>query len=317
VSVVTNSLRLRSFTPPRSAEEIIHPSMRSRIADISYLSAIGLLALAVGVASLFIFQPSAQMHGGQGAGMQMQQAAKVSFDTGGPIAPGVETTLRFNLTDAKSGQPVNTVEDHEAEMHLIIASRDLSYFAHIHPTTEGEVGRYEVKHTFPTAGEYLLYDEFQLAGTEDEVHSFNLQVGDAPSQAAQLTPDMTYKQANEFVVHLSPVGEIISGKPCSFMVTVARAGKPVTDLEPYLGAASHVVVLDESAGNFAHVHSIAGATPPSGEMSQMGEMAEPPARFGPNVAFTHTFNSPGLYKVWVQFSQAGRVMTVPWVVEAK
>jgi hypothetical protein len=52
-------------------------------------------------------------------------------------------------------------------------------------------------------------------------------------------------------------------------------------------------------------------------MSQMDEMADPPARFGPNLTFTHTFNNPGLYKVWVQFSHAGRVMTVPWVVEAK
>ncbi|HYP41360.1 MAG TPA: HAD-IC family P-type ATPase, partial [Chloroflexia bacterium] len=317
VSVVTNSLRLRSFTPPRSAEEIIHPSMRSRIADISYLAGIGLLALAVGVASLFIFQPSAQMHGSQGAGMQMQQAAKVSFDTGGPVAPGVETTLRFNLTDAKSGQPVNAVEGHEAEMHLIIASRDLSYFAHIHPTTEGEIGRYEVRHTFPSAGEYILYDEFELAGKSDEVHSFTLQVGDGPGKTAQLQPDMAPKHASEYTVHITALGEVVAGKPGSFVVTVARAGKPVTDLEPYLGAASHVVVLDESAGSFAHVHSIEGDTPPNGEMSQMDEMAEPPARFGPNVAFTHTFEEPGLYKVWVQFSQAGRVMTVPWVVEAK
>ncbi|HEX9988269.1 MAG TPA: heavy metal translocating P-type ATPase [Chloroflexia bacterium] len=317
VSVVTNSLRLRSFTPPRNAEEILHPSMRSRVTDVSYLAGIGLLALAVGVGSLFAFKPSPGMHGSPGAGMQTQQAAKVIFDTGGPVARGVETTLQFNLTDAKSGQPVNAVEGHEAEMHLIVVSRDLSYFAHIHPMTEGVTGQYQVSHTFPSAGEYLLYDEFELAGKGDEVHSFTLQVGEGTGESAQLQPDLAPKHANEYTVHIMALGEIKSGKPGSFVVTVARAGKPVTDLEPYLGAAGHVVVLDESAGNFAHVHSIAGDTPPNGEMSQMDEMADPPAHFGPNVAFTHTFDKPGLYKVWVQFSQAGRVMTVPWVVEAK
>ncbi len=57
VSVVSNSLRLRSFAPPRTVEEILHPPLRRRVADVSYLVAIGLLALAVGAASLFLFRP--------------------------------------------------------------------------------------------------------------------------------------------------------------------------------------------------------------------------------------------------------------------
>jgi Cu+-exporting ATPase len=64
VSVVTNSLRLKSFTPPHSVDEIIHPPLRRRLADISYLLAIGLLALAIGVASLLIFKPTVVMLGG-------------------------------------------------------------------------------------------------------------------------------------------------------------------------------------------------------------------------------------------------------------
>lgn len=58
VSVITNSLRLRGFTAPKSAEEIIHPPLRRRVADISYLLVIGLLALAIGAASLFFFRPA-------------------------------------------------------------------------------------------------------------------------------------------------------------------------------------------------------------------------------------------------------------------
>jgi Cu+-exporting ATPase len=64
VSVVTNSLRLKSFTPPHNVEEIVNPPMRRRIADVSYLLAIALLALAVGVASLLIFKPSVGIMGG-------------------------------------------------------------------------------------------------------------------------------------------------------------------------------------------------------------------------------------------------------------
>ena len=58
VSVVTNSLRLRGFTPPPSVEAILHPPLRRRVADIGYLLAIGLLALLVGGAALFFFRPA-------------------------------------------------------------------------------------------------------------------------------------------------------------------------------------------------------------------------------------------------------------------
>jgi len=52
VSVVTNSLRLRRFSAPRTVEEIIHPPLRQRIADASYLVVIAALAAMVGFAAL-------------------------------------------------------------------------------------------------------------------------------------------------------------------------------------------------------------------------------------------------------------------------
>jgi Cu+-exporting ATPase len=51
--VVTNALRLRSFKRPASAEEILHPPLRTRIADAGYLVAIGLLALAISAGALW------------------------------------------------------------------------------------------------------------------------------------------------------------------------------------------------------------------------------------------------------------------------
>ena len=48
VSVVTNALRLRSFRPPANADELLHPSLRSRVSEYAYLVIIALLALAVG-----------------------------------------------------------------------------------------------------------------------------------------------------------------------------------------------------------------------------------------------------------------------------
>jgi len=322
VSVVTNSLRLRSFTPPKSAEEILRPSLRTRLADISYLAGIGLLALAVGVASLFFFKPGMGM-GASGShdlqsGVGGAQAANVTLTTGaagGAVTPGAPTLLTFRVDEIATGKPLGNIEvEHEKPMHLIIVSRDLAQFAHVHPEATGVVGEYAVTHTFPAAGEYILYDEFKLNGHEDEVHRFELKVGSGESGAAQLVPDMGTRQVNGYSVQIRPQGEVKAGAQSGFVVTIERDGGPITDLQPYLGAASHIVVLDESVGSFAHVHSVAGSTPP-GQL--MAAMDEPPARFGPNVAFSHSFPKAGLYTVWLQFSHNGQVTTVSWVVEAR
>ncbi len=54
VSVVTNALRLRRFRRPESAEAILHPSAVERVREYAYLGGIALLAVAVGVAALWL-----------------------------------------------------------------------------------------------------------------------------------------------------------------------------------------------------------------------------------------------------------------------
>jgi P-type Cu+ transporter len=73
VSVVTNALRLRSFRPPASAEEILHPPLRARIADWGYLAVIAILALAIGAGALWLSDRA-----GMGPGTTME-------GTSGPV----------------------------------------------------------------------------------------------------------------------------------------------------------------------------------------------------------------------------------------
>jgi Cu+-exporting ATPase len=101
VSVVTNSLRLRNFAPPKNAEEILHPPLRQRIADVGYLAGIGLLALLIGAASLFLFRPAmgtenndTQMDGNGGA---LSHSYRI-------ILPGNESSIHLSPSDAQIGQ---------------------------------------------------------------------------------------------------------------------------------------------------------------------------------------------------------------------
>jgi Cu+-exporting ATPase len=316
VSVVTNSLRLRAFTPPRTADAILHPPLRRRLADVGYLLGIGLLALVVGVASLLFFRPAMGMAGDHARTLPpLEFKVDATLETGGPVTPGQATTLTINLVDIKTEQPVtNLAVEHEAPLHLIVVNYDLSTFAHLHPQPTGQPGQYAVPYRFPAAGDYVLYTEFALAGSGDEVHRFGLRAGDQPSGDTRLTPDLAPQTTGSYTVALAPAGPIRAGQPGTFVAQVTQNGAPVTDLAPYLGAASHIVVLDAKTTNFAHVHAVAGATPPAGDMAAMDPV---PAQFGPALAFSHTFPQPGLYKVWLQFNHAGQVHTVAWVVEAK
>lgn len=73
MSVVTNALRLRGFRRPRSAVEILHPTLRARMGEYAYLVGIALVALAIGVAAL-VFVPGSDatmnMAGNLGSGGQ-------------------------------------------------------------------------------------------------------------------------------------------------------------------------------------------------------------------------------------------------------
>ena len=103
-------------------------------------------------------------------------------------------------------------------------------------------------------------------------------------------------------------------------------GSPAKDLEPYLGAPAHVAIVSEDAREFAHTHGEASASggntsDSEGNGDAGGAEGEEHAghgqgqTFGPEISFHHTFEKPGLYKVWAQFNHHGDVTTVPFVVQ--
>jgi hypothetical protein len=82
-----------------------------------------------------------------------------------------------------------------------------------------------------------------------------------------------------------------------FRVADAVTDNPVTDLEPYLGASAHLLIVNRDVTLAMHAH-------PEGSTTA-----------GPTVAFAPVFPTPGRYKVWVQVQRKGEVITAPFVVE--
>ena len=77
------------------------------------------------------------------------------------------------------------------------------------------------------------------------------------------------------------------------------AGAPVNDLQTYLGAMGHLVILSADGRDYVHAHNDAKSAPDG------------------RVRFEAHFPNPGLYKGWGQFRRGEDVSTVPFVIEVK
>jgi Cu+-exporting ATPase len=250
------------------------------------------------------------------------------------VQPGQPVTLTYRLTDAMTGAPVaDVVESHERPMHLIAVSHDLQAFQHIHPEPTGTAGEYRVEATFAYPGTYLLYDEFTRVSGETTVQRDELTFGTPSPAPASLSEDLAPKTYGQVRVGLAGADTIRPGHEAAltFHLEDAATGQPIRDLRPYLGAPAHGVILSEDAARFAHTHGEAvgasvpdmpgmshGATgaaapsaPPAGAPAShnAADHSHAPAAaatssapgFGPEIAIHHTFDTPGLYKVWGQF----------------
>ena len=107
--------------------------------------------------------------------------------------------------------------------------------------------------------------------------------------------------------HEVAVGEItahVTSQPGDQETTVRfhlvdAAGQAVDDLQPYLGAMGHLVIISADGREYVHAHPLSEAkTAPEGA-----------------VEFAAHFPKPGIYKAWGQFQRDGSVFTVPFVMD--
>jgi hypothetical protein len=187
--------------------------------------------------------------------------------------------LTFRILDARN----ETVHDFETEqarrMHVIVVRRDLRRYQHLHPT-QAQDGSWSTPLTLPEAGVYRAFADFTSGGEQRTLGidlfapgPFSPEDLPAPSSTARV-------DGYEVKLHEHP------GETGFF---VHRAGKLVTDLQPYLGARGHLVALREGDLAYQHIHPDAG----------------PP----PEIAFHTGASEPGSYRLFLQFRHEGRVHT--------
>lgn len=233
--------------------------------------------------------------------LKKQTSDKFTMDVkpiGGKIFVGKPVTLLFTIKDP-TGLPVAKFEEvHEKLLHLLMVSKDLAWYAHEHPEIQPD-GTFTFTYTFPEAGEFVLYNDFTPPNVGQQVVQVPITVEGAAPAKRSLTVDADKpKTIDGYTVTLDTEGPVSTGAHTHLIYTITKAGQPVADLQPYLGAMGHLVIISSDLKEFVHSHPHESAEHAAGAN-------------GPKVEFEAHFNAPGTYKAWAQFQHQGRVITVP------
>lgn len=220
------------------------------------------------------------------------------------LQPGAPSTFSFSI--ARGGKAEGTFEtEHEKLLHLIVVRNDLEQFQHLHPELDAASGRFTVPITFATNGTYALFADFKPEDGEATVLRKNVVIG-APTTPTILGIDDGEQRAGAYAVTPSVQSPIPAGVETMLVFTVSKDTAPVADLQNYLGAKGHAVILKEQSLEYFHTH-------PAEHGAGHGDVTEAP---GPGeVHFAATLPAPGRYKVFAQFRPEGNLITVANVYE--
>lgn len=208
------------------------------------------------------------------------------------LGAGRAVAVRFAVL-GPGGDPVTAYdESHTKRLHLIAVRRDMTGFQHVHPTLAPD-GTWSVPLDLRHPGEWRVFADFVPSGDEPLTLGADLSVG-GRYDPRPLPTAAAGTRVDGYTVRLD--GRLVPGAESQLTLTVSEDGRPVTDLDPYLGAYGHLVALRDGDLAYLHVH-------PDGEP---GDGTTEP---GPDVSFHATAPSAGRYRLFLDFRHEGTVHT--------
>ncbi|MDX1962010.1 MAG: hypothetical protein SFX18_02580 [Pirellulales bacterium] len=212
-------------------------------------------------------------HAGKTAAYELMVSSDpAEFFAGKPAA------LSFMIHDQTGAMLKQYETVHEKQIHLILVREGLDHFAHVHPEVFPS-GTFKTTFTFPLGGTYRLYADFKPTTGKQSLAIAQVKVaGDAP-KAAPLEPNVPGNVAGNGLAATITIDKMASPLEAKITFDIRdNTGEVVKDLQPYLGAMGHLVVLSADGTQFVHAHPLENASAAQGKVS-----------------FEAHFPSPGLY----------------------
>lgn len=206
--------------------------------------------------------------------------------------------IRVTLRDPERNALVTTFETvHEKPLHVFIIGRDLQFFRHLHAESVMN-GQARFMTDIPP-GEYMVVADFLPSGGSPQLLQRAI-ISPGPESVRKGTPAAASVVEGGVRVQPTPTS-LIAGNETIVTVVLTRAadGQPVLDLQPYLGASAHLLVVSADLSDVIHGH---------------------PAEWNraePVLKFDLTLPRPGEYRAWLQFQRAGVVVTAALTFTAR
>lgn len=238
------------------------------------------------------------------------------------VKPGQKARLFFRFRHPGTGEVVKKFElVHERQFHLFVISQDMEYFQHIHPVLQPD-GTWTIEVVLPKAGYYKILCDFLPSGGSSQFLARALVTagyeGDLQSCAAHLVPDTNLTKTEGDItaaVKYDPeVFQVGLYGHMNFFLTDTATGKPITDLQTWLGAFGHTLIMSEDMEDYVHSHPLDILAMPDDDGGPPQFLIPPGAdleaiRGGPEVTFEGLMPKPGRYRAWTQLRRNGVVHT--------
>ncbi|MFC8271356.1 hypothetical protein ACFUJR_02180 [Streptomyces sp. NPDC057271] len=225
-------------------------------------------------------------------GLQVSEGGyTLAMETPKPAAG--KSVLTFSIRDATGRKVTAYATEHGKELHLIVASRDLTVYRHLHPVRAAD-GTWSTPVDLPAAGGYKAFADFKPAAKNATGVTLGVDLSVPGAYAPRPLPAAA-RTATVDGYEVALGGTLVPGRAGELKLTVSKDGRPVTDLEPYLGAYGHLVALRDGDLAYLHVHPNEGGP-------------------GPDVSFTATAPSAGSYRLFLDFQHDGTVRTAAFTV---
>lgn len=185
---------------------------------------------------------------------------------------------------------------HDMKLHLMVVSEDLSWFRHIHPEEQAD-GAYAITETFPAGGKYLLFSDFKPSGGKQ---TLNKQEIDVQGKSSPVSNDISTKftsKVDGYTVTLLNGNDFKTNKTQHLEIAIEKDGKKLIekDLQQYLGASAHIVMIGKVGKEFLHIHPVSDNRFPVFAQTQI--------------------EKAGVYRMWAQFKIDGKVHTADFTVD--
>lgn len=260
---------------------------------------------------------------------------EVNLEAGGPMNLEIGESKWHSARSDVVGTAL--IPDHGHLMHLfLVRAPGMDRFYHLHPERTGTM-TFADELPAMASGHYKVFaDIVRASGFPDtlvseldvpEIHGRPLagddSVASAPSLAgAAQSSNSVPLSGGARMIWERDAAPLVSDRLLWFRFRVEDAsGKPVTDLEPYMGMAGHAEFIRSDFSVFAHVHpdgsipmaafNLAEATLGAGNSAAAGgDMAGMRmGAVGSEISFPYGFPRAGVYRIFVQVKRAGKVET--------